>query len=149
MLGLTEKQVDEIRKEIEDCDNPLFFYDDDADGLCSFLILWHYAKKGNGVVVKSVPKLDKNFLNRIVEYSPDKIFILDIAIVEQEFVDCAGCRVVWIDHHEPIKLYNIKAYNPRLNGESVPTTFMAYQIAQQDLWLATLGCVADWLVPPF
>ncbi len=149
MAGLTEKEIKEIQEEIENCQNPLFFYDDDADGLCSFLILSRFAKKGSGSVVKSVPKLDESFLHRIIEHNPDKIFILDIAVVEQEFVDKAGCKVIWIDHHEPIKLHNVKVFNPRHHGPSVPTTYMAYQIAQQDLWLAALGCVADWFVPPF
>ena len=35
---LTKKQIEEIRTFAEKAENPLFFYDDDPDGLCSFLI---------------------------------------------------------------------------------------------------------------
>ena len=86
MTGLTKEQIAEIREELSKSVNPLFFFDDDADGVCSYLLLKKYIKEGNGVIVKSVPKIDKSFLNRIVEYNADKVFILDIAIVEQDFI---------------------------------------------------------------
>ena len=37
---LTKKEINEIRENIENSKNPLFFYDDDPDGVCSFLLLY-------------------------------------------------------------------------------------------------------------
>jgi single-stranded DNA-specific DHH superfamily exonuclease len=34
---LTEAQLDSIRGHLERAQNPIFFFDNDADGLCSFL----------------------------------------------------------------------------------------------------------------
>jgi single-stranded DNA-specific DHH superfamily exonuclease len=36
---LNDKQIDEIREHLEKAQNPLFFFDNDDDGLCSFLLL--------------------------------------------------------------------------------------------------------------
>ena len=108
---LTNDQIKEIRKELDECKNPLFFFHDDPDGLCSFLLLYKYKKEGNGVIVKSVPKLDEKFLKKVQEYSPDKIFVADIALLDQEFIDKANAQVVWIDHHEPLKRNNVKYFN--------------------------------------
>ncbi|MEK6808066.1 MAG: hypothetical protein AABY14_00095, partial [Nanoarchaeota archaeon] len=94
MSGLTKDEIAEIRDELKTAINPLFFYDDDADGVCSYLLLKRFVKDGNGVIVKSLPKLDNKFSNKILEHNPDKIFILDIAMVEQKFVDDAKCKVI-------------------------------------------------------
>ena len=36
---LNKKQIKEIREHLEKAQNPVFFYDSDADGLASFLLL--------------------------------------------------------------------------------------------------------------
>ena len=48
---LTNKQIEEIKEHLEKAQNPLFFYDNDADGLCSFLLLRRYLGRGKGVGV--------------------------------------------------------------------------------------------------
>src|SRR4030042_2536338 len=100
-MSLTDKDFDEIRKELDECKRPLFFFHDDPDGLASFLLLYRYCKKGYGVIVKSDPKVDDKFLRKVEEYMPDKIFILDIALMEQSFADNADAPIIWIDHHQP------------------------------------------------
>src|SRR3989338_10446109 len=100
---LDEKEINNIREELKNCKNPLFFFHDDPDGLCSFLLLYRYIKEGSGVVVKAKPTLDKRFISKVHEYSPDKVFIVDVPIVDQEFIDEAKTKVVWIDHHEPLE----------------------------------------------
>lgn len=146
---LTEKQYDEIRSELDNCKNPLFFFDDDQDGLCSFLLLRRFKGDGKGFIVKTTPRIDESLTRYVHESGADKVFILDIANVDQEFIDSCPVSVVWIDHHGPFKRDNVKYFNPRISGESQPTTFMAYETVKQDLWLATAGCVADWFIPPF
>jgi len=150
-MALLKNQIDQLRDLLDNCKNPLFFFDDDQDGLCSFLQLYRYKKEGNGIIVKTSPKLGTIFLRKVEEYRPDKIFILDLADVEQDFIDQVKVPVVWIDHHGPFKRDNIKYFNPRISNpeDNYPTSFMCYQVVQQDLWIAALGCVADWFIPPF
>lgn len=149
---LPEKQIKEIRKELDNCKRPLFFFDDDADGLSSFLLLYRYHKEGRGVVVKTRPNIDEKFLRKVKEFEPDKIFVLDIAKIEQDFIDKVKVPVIWIDHHGPYKRTgNIKYYNPRLIKKEafIPVTRICYEVVKQDLWIAMVGCVGDYYLPDF
>ena len=150
-MALTRNQYIQIKEELDTCKNPLFFFDDDQDGLCSFLLLYRYKREGHGIIVKTTPKLGPVFIRKVDEYNPDKIFVLDVADVEQDFLDEAKVPVVWIDHHGPFKRNNVKYFNPRISsqGDNLPTSYMCYQVVQQDSWIATVGCVADWFIPPF
>jgi len=150
-MPLTEEQISQIKEELDNCKRPLYFFHDDADGLCSFLLLYRYKKEGKGIVVKAVPKLDEKFVRKAEEYMPDKIFVVDIAMVEQEFIDGVKVPVVWIDHHAPLERHNIKKFNPRINDkkDSAPATYLCWQVAKQDLWIAAVGCIGDWFFPDF
>jgi single-stranded DNA-specific DHH superfamily exonuclease len=148
---LADKQILQIREELENCKKPLFFFHDDPDGLCSFLLFYRFVKEGKGIIIKTTPKIDEKFSKMVQEYSPDKIFILDIAIVEQEFVDSVNVPVVWIDHHTPIQLNNVLYFNPRVKNEkdNVPVSCTCYYVVKQDLWIAMVGCIGDWYWPDF
>jgi len=150
-MALTEEQINEIRTELETSFRPLFFFDDDPDGLCSFLLLYRKIREGKGIVVKSSPELDEKFLKQVHEYQPDKIFILDKPMVKQEFIDGAKIKIVWIDHHEPVNMKNVKYYNPRVNDDkdNRPTSYWCYKIADDDLWIAMVGILGDWFLPVF
>lgn len=150
-MALSKAQIQQIRDNLDNCKNPLFFFDDDQDGLCSFLQLYRYKKEGKGIIVKTTPKLGTFFVGKVQEYSPDKVFILDLAVVEQDFLDEMKVPVIWIDHHGPFERSNVKYFNPRISNweDNHPTSYMCYQVAQQDLWIAAIGCVADWFMPPF
>ena len=150
-MALSEKQVAELREHLDNCKNPLFFFDDDQDGLSAFLLLYRYKREGHGIVVKTSSKIGIVFSNKVKEYNPDKVFILDIAEVAQEFIDEIKVPVVWVDHHGPFQRENVKYFNPRVTepDDNFPTSFLCYQAVEQDLWIASLGCVADWFVPPF
>ncbi len=150
---LTPKQVQLLQEELATAKNPLFFHDGDADGLASFLVLYRIHHEGKSVALTSASKLDAQFLRKVEELNPDKIFILDIPIVEQEFIDGAKRPIFWIDHHPPLERQNVHYFNPRLTDPTayVPTTRMAYQVSEnpEDLWIATAGCLADWYMPDF
>lgn len=151
MAGLEKKDVDIIRKELDEAKNPLYFFHDDADGLCSFLLLYRYVKEGHGIIVKTNPSVDEKFLRKVEEYDPDKIFITDLAIVEQEFIDQAKRNIIWIDHHTPLKRENILYFNPRIKDKdkNIPASKLCYDVVKKDLWIATCGAVADWHWPDF
>lgn len=138
-----------IRDELDNCKRPLFFYHDDPDGLCSFLLLYRYIQEGKGVVIKTNPQIDVSFLRRVDEYEPDKIFIVDIAIVDQEFLDKVKVPVVHIDHHDVLNLHgNYQYFNSKLE-DGIPASEMCYNVVKQDMWIATVGTCGDWTIPHF
>lgn len=158
-MGLTKKQIDEVRKHLKKAQNPLFLFDNDQDGLCSFLILQRYIGRGKGFPIKVSPELTVEYFRKVVELEADYIFILDQPEVSSEFfeeVQKVNIPVVWIDHHkiEKKKIPSfINYYNPLFNRgkKEEPVTFLCQQIAdrKKDLWLAVIGCISDAFYPDF
>jgi len=148
---ISDEQIAEFRKLLDSSERPLFFFDDDPDGLCSYLLLRTYAGRGKGVVVKSTPTLSTEYLRKVREVRPDRIFVLDKPGIEQDFIDEAGVQVVWLDHHPVNKVNGVHYFNPMLDNtkDNRPTSYWAYKISKGSLWMAMVGCVADWFVPEF
>ncbi len=156
---LTKKQVSEIREKLQQANEPLFLFDNDPDGLCSFLLLRKYLGKGKGFPVRSFPDLNESYFKKVQELNPDYIFILDKPVVSEEFLEKvheANLPIVWIDHHEIDKKKIPKFvdyYNPMFNRRkgNEPVTALCYQINPDKnlAWLATVGCVADHFTPKF
>jgi single-stranded DNA-specific DHH superfamily exonuclease len=154
MIGLDK--IEELRGMLEKSQNPLFFFDNDLDGLVSFILLSRYYGKGKGVAAKSYPDLNITYAKKIDEFGPDVIFILDKPVVSDEFFDYARMRnipVVWIDHH-PLsqKIEHIHYYNPLLGNPSTnePVSYWCWKIIKErkeDLWLAMSGTISDWFIP--
>lgn len=155
-----KKQVKDLKEHLNKAQNPLFFFDNDQDGLCSFLILQRAYDKGKGFPIKS-PELNKDYFRKVRELNPDYIFILDMPRVSEDFfekISQYNIPVVWIDHHllaeeEKEKIPDfVEYYNPQYNkvksGE--PVTALCYQLTsrEEDLWLAVVGCVSDGYLPP-
>ena len=149
---ITKTQIKEFRKYLKKSENPLFFYDDDPDGLCSYLILKKYINKGKGAILRTTSVLDLNMYHKVEEYSPDLIIALDIPIIDQEFINKANVPILWLDHHTPLKRKGVHYFNPKLKNKKaeIPTTHQAYEIAEEnDLFLATLGNISDWNYPKY
>ena len=148
---LTNKQLQQIKEELDNSQNPLFFFDGDPDGLCAFLLLYRYKMEGHGFVVKTHPKLDARSAPKIEQYDADKAFVLDIAKLEQDFIDASKVPVIWVDHHGPYERNNVKSFNPRIiqKDANIPTTYLCYKVVEQDLWIAMVGCIADYYLPDF
>ena len=156
---ITKKQIKEIREHLEKAQNPIFFFDNDQDGLCSFLLLRRMIGRGKGVPIKVSPKMTVDYFRKINELNPDYIFILDQPDVSKEFfeeVERINLPVVWIDHHK-IELKSIpnfvNYYNPLYNKGKTnePVTDLCFKIAnkKEDLWIAVAGCIADSFFPDF
>lgn len=156
---LTKKQVKEIREHLEKAQNPLFFFDNDNDGLCSFLLLRRYINSGKGVAVKTSPKLTKEYFRKVRELAPDYIFILDQPEVSKDFFDEVhklNIPIVWIDHHITNKKKIpswVYYYNPLFNKLKTeePVTALCYQVTErkEDVWIAVIGSISDKFVPAF
>jgi single-stranded DNA-specific DHH superfamily exonuclease len=154
---LTKKQVKEIRGHLERAQNPLFFFDNDPDGLCSYLLLRRFIGRGKAVPVKLNP-LSVEYFRRVREFSPDYIFVLDVPEITSEFLDEVeklNLPVVWIDHHGLMQdLPNfVNYYDPVLNkkSSSEPVTALCYQIVgnKEESWLGSIGCISDKFIPDF
>jgi len=146
-----EKMIKGIREELINCKQPLFFFHDDPDGLASFLLLYRFIREGKGVIVKSKPLINMKFLRQVEEYEPDKIFVLDIANMEQDFIDAAKVPIVWVDHHNLVDRDKVKYFNPKQEDPSsaIPVTYFCHKAVEQDTWLGMVGCVGDWYLPDF
>lgn len=148
---LSEQQIKEIRETIERSDNPIYFFDDDLDGLCSYILIYQKYQKGKGVIIKSTPTLDVTYLRKVEEHSPDLIVVLDKPYISQEFIDKTNVPIIWIDHHPPVEREGVKYYNPRIQkpDEYTPTTRLVYQITEGNMWIAFLGTIGDYALPDF
>jgi single-stranded DNA-specific DHH superfamily exonuclease len=157
---LTEKQIDEIREHLEKAQNPLFFFDNDNDGLTSFLLLQRFLGRGKGVVVKNSPDLNFSYYRKVDELKPDYIFVLDKPEVSQDFLDKAKedhLPVVWIDHHnvkapEDKDVYYYNSFFDDSGGDKgEPVSYLSYKITNQkkDMWIALIGCISDYYLPDF
>ncbi len=153
---LTEKQIKEIRGHLEKAQNPLFFFDNDADGLASFLLLRRYIDRGKGIAIKSFPGLSMNYARKLYELNPDYIFVLDKPLIDDDFlkeVDKLGLPLVWIDHHNMPKPENAENYfNPFFNDKTnEPVSYLCWKIAnkKEDMWISMFGCIGDGYLPDF
>jgi len=155
---LNKIQISEIKEHLEKAQNPVFFFDNDCDGLCSFLLLQRFIGRGKGVAIKSFPALDETYFRKVEELNADYVFILDKPHVSEEFfkrVQQINLPVVWIDHHDvELKVPDfVDYYNVVLNFPSTnePVTAICYEIVKQkkDLWLAVIGCITDSFLPSF
>jgi len=154
---LNEKQLEEIRAYLENSSNPLFFFDNDADGLMSFLILQRFLGRGKGISLKGLPSLNKSYYQKAEEFNSDCIFVLDRPGIDREVVELnnsgRNIPIVCIDHHQMDGDILVNSYyNTYLTSKkSEPTSYLCYKITgrKEDMWLAVLGCVGDWFMPEF
>jgi len=150
---IKEKELEEIRQILKKSRKTLFFFDDDPDGLCSYLLLRKYTGQGRGIIIKSSPILTDQYVRKIHEYNPDLVVVLDKPMISQEFMDMADKKILWIDHHPLQKKIsdNVVYYNPHLHKpeDNRPTSYWCYRVTQENLWLAMVGMVGDWFLPEF
>ena len=146
---LTDAQIQEIRGFLEKAENPLFLFDDDPDGLTSYLLLKKHYKKGHGTCIKSSPKANVVYSAAYKKHKPDLVVILDKPVVSQEILDGFNVPVVWIDHHQVIERDGVNYYNS-MAGDSTdnrPTSHWAYKVVEDNEWVALVGIIGDWNVP--
>ncbi len=148
---IPENQLEEIRALLNKAENPVFFFDDDPDGLCSFLLLWKYIKKGRGLAIKGA--VHDDYVSKIKRLNPDLVVFLDKPVIEEEVVNSIKLPIIHIDHHEPLTITapNYHYYNPRVENDkdNRPTSYWCYQVTKQNMWLAVIGIVSDWFIPEF
>ncbi|MDP4039932.1 MAG: hypothetical protein Q8P57_05135 [Candidatus Pacearchaeota archaeon] len=159
---LTEKQILSAREHLERAQNPVFFYDNDVDGLCSYVLLRRFLGRGKGVAVKSHPFVDRLYAKKAQELNADYAVVLDRHDLGREFVEemeRLQIPIIWIDHHdvetEDYSYEDLFVFNPTRNKgkkkSAEPTTYLSYVITNrsEDMWVALIGCIADNYLPEF
>ncbi|MBW3016276.1 DHH family phosphoesterase [Candidatus Woesearchaeota archaeon] len=151
---LTPQEAAKLKEELTNCTYPLFIFHDDPDGLASFLLCYRYVKEGRGMPVKAYPRITPEpYVKKATDFGADKIFILDVAMVDQEFIDEVKIPVVWIDHHAVLERDRVKYFNPQKRGINTPTPVLIWQAIgeerPQDIWIAVTGAIGDWHFPNF
>ena len=124
---LTNEQISEIREHLEKAQNPVFFFDNDCDGLMAFILLRRFIDRGRGVAIKSFPELDESYTQKIEEFGADYVFILDKPQVSKAFLEAVenmNLPVVWIDHH------NI---NIKINGKNIHAIYQSPEDLQNNI----------------
>ena len=153
---LKTEELTKIKGFLEASQNPIFLFDNDVDGLCSFLILRRALGRGRGVPIKSFPKLTDQYVRKVEEFGSDAVIILDKAEVSGDFIVAVnemGVPIMWIDHHKSESATELKSkvefYSTYPEGE--PTTAIAQKIfgRKEDDWLALVGCIGDVYKPSF
>ena len=148
---IPQEQLDNLKDHLVHAENPLFFFDDDVDGLCAFLLLQELNHNSHYMLLKGGPELTIEYLYKIKEISPDLVIILDKPQVSQEFLDNVHVPVFWLDHHPLIQRKGVHYLNPLLNDnhDNRPTTYWAAKITNKHNWIAVLGCISDWFLPEY
>ncbi len=153
---LSKDKINELRELLEKTQNPLFFFDNDSDGLCSFIILQRALNKGKGIPIKSYPDLSEKYVKKVQELNPDSIIILDKADVNHKFIESVSQQnipIIWIDHHKSNTLdeYISKTHYFNTYPEAEPVTYIAQKIynRSQDRFFAMIGCIFDVYIPDF
>lgn len=148
---ITDKDLNEIKERIEKAKEPLYIFDDDQDGLCAFLLFWRKWKRGKGIPVKG--QLREDIIPRLHRERKDLVVILDKPTITQEIVDAINVPIIHLDHHQPldIRAPQYHYFNPRINDDADwrPTSYWAYQITKENLWIAMVGTLGDWYIPEF
>jgi single-stranded DNA-specific DHH superfamily exonuclease len=155
---LSKKSLEELKEHLEKAQNPLFYYDNDADGLCSYVLLRKFLERGKGVAVRSFPDLNKDYARKAMELEADYVFVLDKPVISEEFVEAVlelGIPLVIVDHHdvlENVKFENqvekgIWVYNSARQGDkkAEPVNYICYKLIDRKefSWVAMAGCVSD------
>ena len=69
-MSLTTKEIKNIKKALDESARPIFFFDDDPDGVCSFVQFYKYKGDGKGVILKTGHQLTEELIRKVDEYQP-------------------------------------------------------------------------------
>lgn len=146
---LKKEILKNLKSELESTQDNLVFYDDDPDGLISFILLKKKYPKIKGNIIKGPPFVEEKYLSKVKIINPDKIIVLDKPGIQEEFVNNTNKPIIWVDHHEPtyikgVKYFNPRAYNPK---DRSPVSYIIYKTVGGPLWLAMIGVIGDWYIP--
>ncbi len=148
-MAITEDELQDFAQRIRQASRPLIYYDDDADGLASYLLVHHANRDAIGVRCGRGPEVDAEFARKIHENQPDLVVILDKPRVSDEFFTSYNTPTLWLDHHDPTaykKRGHVTYLNPRVHNDhdNRPTSYWVWLALGGPVWIAGVGTTADW-----
>ncbi|MFT4250712.1 MAG: DHH family phosphoesterase [Candidatus Woesearchaeota archaeon] len=149
---LREEELTKLKETITKTSRPIVFFDDDADGLVSYLLVKQANTEAIGYRAARGPELTHHFIGFVNKHSPDAVLILDKPLLSEEFVQAVKTPTLWLDHHDKEAYKNLQQYqhltyiNPSVNEEKDhrPTSYWVYEATKGPLWLAAAGAISDW-----
>lgn len=159
---LSQESLDDIRTRLEGASCPVFLFDNDADGLCSYVIARRALGKGKGIPVRSYPELDVGYCEQALILGADMVVVLDKPFISEASIRLLQERsipLLILDHHVVEKTYSPEIgsypleYNPALlegsERSTEPVSYLMYCALgrKEDLWLMIAGCIADHYLP--
>jgi single-stranded DNA-specific DHH superfamily exonuclease len=161
-MSLTTQELALFRERVLHARRVLVFYDDDGDGLSSFLLVYRARGGDNpsdgrstiGIRVHASAMVPADFaMRKIEENGGDLVLVLDKPYVEQTLLETCPLPILWLDHHEPQRTQIATArdtlyLNPRIgdDADNRCTTHWVWHALgrEQDLWIAAIGSISDW-----
>ncbi|MDO8556797.1 MAG: DHHA1 domain-containing protein [Nanoarchaeota archaeon] len=148
-MAIPEKLYTQIREAIEGAARPLIFFDDDPDGLSSYLILKKHYGKGKGIPMRRNDENIQEYVQNVEAYGPDLVITLDKATITQDFVDQIKVPMIIVDHHAPNQIQGALYLNPQIydKKDNRPTSYWSWQITKEDpktAWIAAIGITGDY-----
>lgn len=162
-MGLYNKELEAFKKHVLESFNPYYLFDDDPDGLVSFL-LCNKLNPGYWSCVKDSPIIKKRYALKALSIGADRIIILDKPRLDIGFFKALKLNTTWLDHHPPQEFDVVSPYlsyyNPRIKNpnDGRPTSFWVFKSLSKELnnrfknrfeWLALIGCLGDYYWPRF
>lgn len=157
-MAIPPEQLAAFKERVLSAKRVIVFYDDDGDGLSSYLLVYRARGGDNGstigVRVHASAMVPADLaLRKIEENGGDLVLILDKPYVEQTLLESCLLPILWLDHHEPQRTQVAAAkettyLNPRLDDDSdnrCTTHWVWHALGrEQDLWIAAIGSISDW-----
>ena len=152
-----EKEIEKIRSMINESKKPLFFFDTDTDGSCSYIQLRNaFPQIKDGFPVSKDDDSQARAVNRI-EYDYDLIICFDTPYLSKEFFKrTKDMKVLIVDHHNIVmqdkldEYKNVYFFNPlRFNsGDERCSSYWAYRVSgrEDNLFYAAMASVADFYI---
>ncbi|MFH1631299.1 MAG: DHH family phosphoesterase [Candidatus Aenigmatarchaeota archaeon] len=147
-------------KSIKSTDGVIVIFHNDADGICSSVLLRKYLDtivKKAYMISQPMPP-DKNLIRRIQTCVPSKIIMLDLAVDQQESLikKIKGISdVLIVDHHPSTRNFtagNAVYYNPRYKNPKIyqSVSYLMYKILSKitdvsdSAWISAIGIIGDY-----
>ena len=148
-MALLAQELVLFHERITHASRPLVFYDDDADGLTSYLLIHKKNPDAIGIRCGRGPEVDGEFARKIHENQPDLVVIVDKPRVSDAFFSAYTTPTLWLDHHDPSAYQrrgHVTYLNPRIHDDADdrPTSFWVWKSLGGPVWLAAVGTTADW-----
>ncbi len=127
---------------------PIILFDDDPDGIISYVLFRRKALFAQPRLVRGTPILEKRLVQRIPS-DVDLTIILDKPGVEEDLARLLPEPVVWIDHHPPATQTLGVYVNPtHAMGLHATTSLLVHMLfPDTPAWLALVGSIADHAYP--